>query len=44
MQTVSVKDVISKNIAMSTEDGQKLFLVLYNLLKQEKVQKVQLIF
>jgi hypothetical protein len=44
MQTVNVKDIILKNIAMSTEDGQKLFLVLYNLLKQEKVQKVQLSF
>jgi transcriptional regulator len=42
MQTVNVVDVIQKNIAMSTEDGQKLFEVLYDLLKNK--EKVQLSF
>ncbi len=42
MQTVNVVDVIQKNIAMSTEDGQKLFEVLYALLKSK--EKIQLSF
>lgn len=42
MQTVRVVDVIQKSIAMSTEDGHKLFEVLYELLK--KNEKVQLSF
>lgn len=42
MQTVNVVDVIQKNIAMSTEDGQKLFEVLYGLLKNK--ERVQLSF
>lgn len=42
MQIVNVRDVIDKNIAMSTEDGQKLFEVLYAILKSK--EKVQLSF
>lgn len=42
MQTVNVVNVIQKNIAMSTEDGQKLFEVLYGLLKSK--ERVQLSF
>ena len=42
MEIINVKDVIGKGIAMSTEDGVKLFNVLYSLLKQGK--KVQLSF
>lgn len=42
MKTVNVVDVIQKNIAMSTEDGQKLFEVLYGLLKSK--ERIQLSF
>lgn len=42
MQIINVRDVIDKNIAMSTEDGNKLFEVLYAALKEK--EKVQLSF
>ncbi|MFZ3054232.1 MAG: STAS-like domain-containing protein [Sulfuricurvum sp.] len=42
MQTINVRDVINKNIAMSTEDGNKLFEVLYAALKEK--EKVHLSF
>ena len=38
MKIINVKDVIKNTIAMSTEDGEKLFNVIYeNLKNQEKV-------
>lgn len=42
METVNVKEVIGKSIAMSTDDGKKLFKILYEYLKQGK--KVQVSF
>lgn len=42
METVNVKNVIGKGIAMSTEDGVKLYNVLYELLKKNK--KINLSF
>lgn len=42
MTTVDVQSVIGKSIAMSTEDGQKLFAVIYEHLKAN--QKVKLTF
>lgn len=42
MEMLNVKDIIGKGIAMSTGDGEKLFVVLYKLLKENK--KVQLSF
>lgn len=38
MKIINVRDVIKNTIAMSTEDGEKLFNVIYeNLKNQEKV-------
>lgn len=42
MIKINVKDVITNTIAMSTEDGEKLFDVLYENLKQSK--KIELSF
>ena len=36
MIKINVKDIINNTIAMSTEDGKKLFEVLYENLKQSK--------
>jgi len=40
MEIINVKDIIGKGIAMSTEDGEKLFTSLYKLLKEHKSIKV----
>lgn len=42
MQLINVRDIIGKGIAMSTEDGKKLFSVLYNTIK--KNEKIKLSF
>ena len=42
MIKINVKDTINNTIAMSTEDGKKLFEVLYENLKQSK--KIELSF
>lgn len=42
MIKINVKDIINNTIAMSTEDGKKLFEVLYENLKQSK--KIELSF
>jgi hypothetical protein len=42
MTKINVKDAISNTIAMSTEDGQKLFYVLYENIKNS--HKIELSF
>lgn len=42
MTTIDIEQIIDNSIAMSTEDGQKLFTVIYEHLK--KKEKVQLSF